>query len=98
MPADASVLEGEGASTYESLEYAAELLGASVESVLIVTDPYHALRSRLIADRLGFDAYVSPTPTSVVTGTRELRRELGEAAGVAIGRIIGFDRLSGLTS
>lgn len=98
VPADAIVLEGEGASTYESLENAADLLGASVESVLIVTDPYHALRSRLIADRLGFDAYVSPTPTSVVTGTRELRRELGEAAGVAIGRIIGFDRLSGLTS
>jgi len=27
----------------------------------------------------------------------ELRRELAEAAGVAVGRIIGFERLSGLT-
>ena len=66
--------------------------------MLIVTDPYHALRSRMIAADLGFEAYVSPTPTSVVTGAREFRRELGEAAGVAVGRIIGFDRLSGLTS
>jgi uncharacterized SAM-binding protein YcdF (DUF218 family) len=72
-------------------------MGGEVESVLIVTDPYHALRSRLIAESVGFEAYVSPTPTSVVSGARELRRELGEAAGVAIGRIIGFDRLSELT-
>ena len=36
-------------------------MGGTVESVLIVTDPYHALRSRLIAESVGFDAYVSPT-------------------------------------
>ena len=98
VPTDAIVLEGEGASTYESLKNVAALLGGTVDSVLIVTDPYHALRSRMIATDLGFEAYVSPTPTSVVTGMREVRRELGEAAGVAVGRIIGFDRLSGLTS
>ncbi len=40
---------------------------------------------------------MSPTPTSIVTGTTEFRREVGEAAGVAIGRIIGFERLSSLT-
>ena len=98
VPTDAIVLEGEGASTYESMKNVAALLGETVDSVLIVTDPYHALRSRMIAADLGFEAYVSPTPTSVVTGVREFRRELGEAAGVAVGRIIGFDRLSGLTS
>ena len=72
-------------------------VGETVDSVLIVTDPYHALRSRLIADALGFEAFVSPTSSSVVSGANEVRRELGEAAGVAVGRIIGFDRLSGLT-
>jgi uncharacterized SAM-binding protein YcdF (DUF218 family) len=98
VPADAIVLEGEGASTYESMENVAAQLGGTVDSVLIVTDPYHALRSRMIAADLGFEAYVSPTPTSVVSGVREFRREFTEAAGVAVGRIIGFDRLSGLTS
>lgn len=97
VPIDAIRLEGEGATTYESLRNVRETVGGEVGSVLIVTDPYHALRSRLIAESLGFDAYVSPTPTSVVSGTTEVRRELAEAAGVAVGRIIGFDRLSGLT-
>ena len=97
IPADAIVLEGEGSTTWESLHNVGEQVGDTVESVLIVTDPYHALRSRLIAESVGFEAYVSPTTTSVVTGAKELRRELGEAAGVAVGRIIGFDRLSGLT-
>jgi uncharacterized SAM-binding protein YcdF (DUF218 family) len=64
---------------------------------VIVTDPYHSLRSRLIADEVGLDASLSPTPTSVVTGWSSFQRELEEAAGVAVGRIIGFERLSGLT-
>ena len=56
-------------------------------------DPYHALRSRLIAEELGS----SPTcrrPTSRCVARRAIRRELDEAVGVAVGRIIGFDRLS----
>ncbi len=97
VPSDAIVQESTGTTTYESLEAARSLLDDSVDTVLIVTDPYHALRSRLTADEVGFTAYVSSTPDSVVTGTHELRRELGEAAGVAVGRIIGFDRLSALT-
>lgn len=97
VPADAIVLERAGTTTYESLRGVRDLIGDSAESVLIVTDPYHALRSALIAEELGLDAYVSPTTTSVVTGGAALRRELGEAAGVSVGRIIGFDRLSGLT-
>jgi uncharacterized SAM-binding protein YcdF (DUF218 family) len=97
VPADAIILEGEGSTTYESMRNVATQVGGLVESVLIVTDPYHALRTRLIAQGLGFEAYVSPTPTSVVAGSAQVRREIGEAAGVAVGRIIGFDRLSRLT-
>ena len=98
VPEDSILLEDEGSTTHESLERVAEMLDdRGLESVLIVTDPYHALRSRLIAQEVGLTAYVSPTDTSVVTGVRSLKRELGEAAGVAVGRIIGFGRLSGLT-
>lgn len=98
VPADLILLEDAGSTTYESLDRVAALLDErALESVLIVTDPYHALRSRLIAQELGLVAYVSPTETSVVTGAGLIRRELGEAAGVAVGRVIGFGRLSGLT-
>jgi len=40
---------------------------------------------------------VSPTNTSVVTGFRSLERHIWEAGGVAIGRLLGFGRLSELT-
>jgi uncharacterized SAM-binding protein YcdF (DUF218 family) len=97
VPASVIVQEAAGTNTYESLEGARALLDDSVDTVLIVTDPYHAQRSKLTAAEVGFTAYVSPAPDSVVGGTNELRRELGEAAGVAVGRIIGFEQLSGLT-
>ena len=94
VPASAIVLEDQGTSSYESLQGVAALLDErGLDEVLIVTDPYHALRSRLIAGEVGLDAHVSPTPTSVVHGGEQTVRELQEAAGVAIGRLIGFDRI-----
>ncbi len=98
IPESAILQEGEGTSSYESLEGVEAMLAArGLDTVLIVTDPYHALRSRLIAEEVGLSAAVSPTPTSVVTGTKAVQRHLTEAAGVGIGRIVGFDRLDDLT-
>jgi vancomycin permeability regulator SanA len=97
VPESAIVQEDAGSTTHDSLDRARALVDESVETVLVVTDPYHALRSKLTAEEVGFTAYVSPAPDSVVVGVTELRRELAEAAGVAVGRIIGFERLSGLT-
>lgn len=97
VPAAVIVQEDGGSTTHDSLARARLLVDDSVSTVLVVTDPYHALRSRLTAVEVGFTASVSPAPDSVVTGSAELRRELAEAAGVAVGRIIGFERLSGLT-
>ncbi len=94
VPADAIVQETTGHDTYESLRGAADLLiERGLSRVLIVTDPYHSLRSRLTAEDAGLTAYVSPTTTSVVTGGESFGRELKEAAGVAIGRLVGFDNL-----
>jgi uncharacterized SAM-binding protein YcdF (DUF218 family) len=98
VPESALVFENVGRSTYESLEGVADLLKArGLRRVLLVTDPFHALRSRLTAEELGLEAYVSPTPTSVVTGASSFARHLKEAAGISFGRIMGFDRLRGLT-
>jgi uncharacterized SAM-binding protein YcdF (DUF218 family) len=91
VPASAILLEDRGTDSYESLRGVAALLASrGLQEVLIVTDPYHALRSRLIAREVGLDAHVSPTPTSVVHGGEQTVRELQEAAGVALGRLIGF--------
>jgi uncharacterized SAM-binding protein YcdF (DUF218 family) len=98
VPEAAIIAEETGTTTFESLSNVAALLGDTDRSLLLVTDPYHALRSKLTAQEVGFEAFVSPTPSSVVTGSTEFRREVGEAAGVAVGRIIGFERLSSLTN
>ena len=65
--------------------------------VLLVTDPFHSLRSRLIAQELGLVAFVSPTRTSPVRGNEATAKEMQEAAGIALGRIIGFKRLLSIT-
>ena len=97
VPADAILSEDRGSSSYESLASVAELLRErGLGEIMIVTDPYHALRSREIAEEVGLTARVSSTDTSVVTGSDSFGRHLQEAAGVALGRVIGFDRLSGL--
>ncbi len=98
IPADVIAFENDGASTYESLESTADLLAErGLDRVLLVTDPFHALRSRLIAEEVGLDAYVAPTQTSIVGGGRNISLHAKEAAGVAVGRIIGFGRLTGIT-
>ena len=98
VPADAIVAENTSRNTYDSLVGVQSLLAErGATRVLIVSDPFHLLRSRLIAEEVGLTAYTSPTPTTVVVGRRAWQRELAEAGGVALGRIIGFDRLLALT-
>jgi uncharacterized SAM-binding protein YcdF (DUF218 family) len=98
VPAEAILQEAAGHSSYASLEGVADLLHErGLFRVLVVSDPFHSLRSRLIAQELGLVAYVSPTRISPVRGTTALRKELQEAAGIAVGRLIGFKRLLSIT-
>lgn len=98
VPESAILREDVGATTYDSLRAAADVLGeAGIEDVVLVTDPFHSLRSKLIAEEVGLSASLSPTQTSVVTGWTSFRREMKEAGGVAIGRLIGFGRLTDIT-
>lgn len=98
VPESAIVVVGEGNTTYESVAASAPVMEQNgIERVVLVTDPYHALRSRLIVDDAGFDVDVAATPTSVVTGWSSFERSVIEAGGVALGRIIGFERLNDLT-
>jgi len=95
---NAILQENRGHSSWESLRGAATLLRAhGAHRVLLVSDPYHSLRIRLMAEDLGFVAYVSPTRTSPVHGAAAFGKEIKEAGGVAVGRIIGFGRLLSIT-
>ena len=98
VPAESILRESVGHSSYASLDAVAKMLHErGLSRVLLVTDPFHSLRSRLIAEELGLVAYVSPTRTSPVRGSAAMSKELEEAAGVAVGRIIGFKRLLSIT-
>lgn len=93
VPDDALLKEVDGHSTWESLAASARFLTAGgLTTVVLVTDGYHAYRVEAIAEDSGLDASVSPSD-SRLSGTGELRQLVRETAAVAIGRIIGYDRL-----
>ena len=98
VPAEAILQESRGHSSYASLDGVATMLHQrGLFRVLLVSDPFHSLRSRLIAQELGLVAYVSPTRTSPVRGKEATAKEMQEAAGIALGRIISFKRLLSIT-
>jgi uncharacterized SAM-binding protein YcdF (DUF218 family) len=89
VPDDNLLLEDQGRNSWESLAASARILrDRDMTEVVLVTDGYHALRVRAIADELGLDAVVSPSGGGA--SARELLKETG---AVAVGRIVGFRRL-----
>jgi uncharacterized SAM-binding protein YcdF (DUF218 family) len=98
VPAEAILQEDASHSTYASLETVSAMLHQrGLFRVLLVSDPFHSLRTRLTAQELGLVAYVSPTRTSPLRGKAETAREFEEAAGISLGRLIGFKRLLAIT-
>lgn len=94
VPDDAILREVQGRSTYESLRATQRFLAArGIDEVVVVTDPFHALRAKLIAQEVGLDAATSPSSDSPVRGWSEWSRFFGETIRVMVGRILGFDRL-----
>jgi uncharacterized SAM-binding protein YcdF (DUF218 family) len=98
VPDDAILRETTSRNSWESLRASARFLKArGVTRVVLVSDPFHSLRIRLIAEEIGFDAVTSPTTTSPIHGLAEWRRFFGEGLRVAAGRIFGFGRLDRAT-
>jgi uncharacterized SAM-binding protein YcdF (DUF218 family) len=99
IPESSISMEDIGSSTRQSLQGVADILKSrGLTSVEIVTDPYHALRSRLIAQDLGLTAHVSPTENSAVRGEAEKRRMINEGLGLSLAHVIGFRALDRLTN
>jgi vancomycin permeability regulator SanA len=95
IPDSAILRETTSHTSWESLSAAARVLRhRSEKQVVLVSDPFHALRIRSIANELGLDAVTSPTRTSPISGVEEWRRFMSEALRVAAGRIFGFGRLA----
>jgi uncharacterized SAM-binding protein YcdF (DUF218 family) len=91
------IYESGGSDSWENLSLAAPTLKARGDTtVLMVTDPFHEDRSMAIASSLGLHVYPTPTQTSPITGASTIPYYAKETVGVAVGRIIGFDRLSSL--
>ena len=83
----------EGTDSFEELSASALILEqAGVgNDVVIVTDPYHALRAAEIAEEVGLHPHVSPTQAA--SGVRRGIDRV-EPVAVAIGRIMGYRRLA----
>jgi uncharacterized SAM-binding protein YcdF (DUF218 family) len=93
VPGEAIEKEVQGRSTYESLAATARFLReADVMEVVLVTDGYHALRVKGIAREVGLTPHVSGVDMDGPT-IAQLSRETG---AVALGRIIGYRRLTNL--
>ena len=89
VPGGAIERETTGGSSWESLASAARFLREDgITEVVLVSDPYHAMRIDGIAAELGLDATVSPADNS-----SSLAAFAKETVAVSIGRIIGYDRL-----
>jgi len=96
---EAAILaETSGASTWQSVANLSPVLNKEgLRTVLVVTDRYHVQRTVLSLREVGFEASGSATRTSPVTGARALAHAVEESVGVALGRLIGFQRLWRIT-
>ena len=97
IPDDKILREVNGRSSFQSLADAAAFLKRmGLTRVVLVSDAYHAARIEGIAEEVGLDASVSPTPA-----TREsinVDRYAKETLAVAAARIVGFRRAAGLSN
>ncbi|HEY0528133.1 MAG TPA: YdcF family protein [Gemmatimonadaceae bacterium] len=74
VPDSAIVEENAGRTTSESMRAVAGMLEArGLQTALLVSDPFHMLRLRVLARRFGFTPYTSPTKTSPISPNREAR-------------------------
>lgn len=68
VPEEAILTERVGMTSLQSMEAVAELMRRhGLESAVLVSDPFHMLRLRLLALRVGIRARSSPTRTSPIS-------------------------------
>ena len=89
IPEEEILVVTDGDSSYEQLAATARVLRAGgLDSVVLVSDSYHALRLGQIADQVGLDASVSSTH-----GGASIGQLVRETAAVSLGRLFGYRRV-----
>ena len=83
VPDTAILMEHKGRTTRESLAAVSAIMRAQqMRSAILVSDPFHMLRLRILATQYGVDAYTSPTQTSPISANK------GQALGYVISESI----------
>lgn len=73
------VYENQSRDTWQNLVNAQiEANNNDINSVIIVSDPYHLARAKIMANDLGLNAQISPTPTTRYTATHSKLRFLAQ--------------------
>jgi uncharacterized SAM-binding protein YcdF (DUF218 family) len=94
VDADVILQEDVGRSTWESLDELAPVLKKNLaQHIVMVTSDWHAARSALTLEEMGF----SVSTSAIDSPQPSIGRWFREIAGVAVGRIIGFRNLFTLT-
>ena len=87
VPADATIVESEGASTVESLAMTGEILRRmGLHSVIVVSDGYHIYRVKKMLEALGLEAYGSPREDRTTGPVREAWNCVKQAIGYLLWR------------
>jgi uncharacterized SAM-binding protein YcdF (DUF218 family) len=102
VPQEDLLQESLSHSTYEALRNVRNLVAtdsnfAGIKRIVIVTDPYHELRSRLTAREMSFETTTSPSSNSPIAGNSAFKKYVKEGAGIALARVIGFGNLWKIT-
>ena len=83
VPDTAILLENEGKTTRQSLAAVSAIMEARrMKTAILVSDPFHMLRLRILSTQYGVDAYTSPTQTSPISANK------GQALGYVLSESI----------
>ena len=93
---NAIVMETEGQSTWQSVQALAPVLQAkSLSRVIVVSSDWHIGRTSASLEDLGVNVVASASPDG--SDEWDIYEWTRETVGVAVGQIIGFDRLLSIT-
>ncbi len=76
VPAAAILTERGGMTTVESMKSVGRLMRSrEMDTAVLVSDPFHMLRLKLLARQVGFQGYTSPTRTSPISRNQAEERK-----------------------